>query len=46
MDELFADMKAKENEAIRKIDQINCSVNLEELLSSKKKAEESFASTF
>ena len=46
MEELFADMRAKENEAKRKIDQQNCSVNLEELLASQKKAEESFASTF
>ena len=46
MEKLFADMRAKEDEAKRKIDQQNCSVNLEELLASQKKAEESFASTF
>ena len=44
MDELFASMKAYENEAKRKIDQQNASVNLEELLASQKKAEESFGS--
>ena len=40
MEELFADMRAKENEAKRKIDQQNCSVNIKELLVSQKKAEE------
>ena len=44
MEELFANMKAYENEAKRKIDQQNASVNLEELLASQKKAEESFGS--
>ena len=35
-------MRAKENEAKRKIDQQNCSVNIDELLVSQKKAEEQF----